>query len=289
MNRIHKKSYIAVFLLAAALLALSACTAQAATPVETPATAEAAAPVEPTPEAVVTEAPAETPPSPTPTPAETAPPAETEPLPAPAGPDLAEQPRAEDDFFADAAFLGNSLMRGLELWGKLPTADYYAVTSATVTTVDTTKNFDLPDGAKATQLDALCARQYGKVYILLGVNEIALPTDYFIGLYAEILDTLAEREPNAELYIMSLSPVTAQKSADGTPYTEEKVLEYNAALRALAEDRGCWYVDNVDALAGEDGYLPADYAQEDGIHLWPNKYPLWADYLRTHYAPENAV
>lgn len=286
MNRQNRKQYIAFFLLTILTLTLGACTAHAALPAETdpPPTVQASvAPPAVAPEASVTEKPVETPPPPTEKPVETVPPEEP---PAPAGPDLEEQPRMDDEFFADAAFLGNSLMRGLELWGKLPTADYYAVTSATVTSVDTAKNFDLPDGTKATQLDALCAREYGKVYILLGVNEIAFPTDYFIGLYAGILDKLAEAEPGAEIYIMSLSPVTARKSADGSPYTEEKVLEYNAALYALAAERGCWYVDNIDALAGEDGYLPPDYAQEDGVHLWPSKYPLWADYLRTHYAPE---
>ncbi len=198
------------------------------------------------------------------------------------GPDLAEQPRADDSFFADAAFFGNSLVDGLRAFGGLESASFFASTSASVVSVSMTKNMTLSDGSSGTMLQALCEQEYAKLYILLGINEIGFEPAQFIQLYSAVLDTIQESQPDADIYIMSLTPVTERKSAEGALFSEERVLEYNAALYALAAERQCYYVDLVEALAGEDGYLPEEQST-DGIHLTVDKYPEWADYLRTHY------
>ena len=78
-------------------------------------------------------------------------------------PDLTEQPPADDAFFADAAFLGNSLIDGFQLYSGLTTSDYYCATSMTV--------------AKSEELvSQMAQKQYGKVYLLLGINEIGSDT-----------------------------------------------------------------------------------------------------------------
>lgn len=272
-----------VFSLLTAMLTLSACGAAvvAAAETQTPAE-EAAAPASPTPEPVPTSTPTPTP-TPIPTPSPT-------PAPEYSGPDLAEALPVDDTFFSDAAFFGNSLIRGLMLYGGVETAAFFGEQSASVFSVGTTKNSKLSDGTAATLLDALCETQYGKIYVLLGINEIGLEVEDFIELYSTVLDEIALREPDAELYIMSLTPITEEKSQDESLFTEERVLEYNAALRALAEQRQCWYVDLVEALAGPDGYLPKEVAMTDGIHLLRETYPLWTEYLRTHYSlPESPV
>ena len=50
-------------------------------------------------------------------------------------------------------------------------------------------------------------------------------------------------------------------------------------------DNGGWgfyYLNLTEAFTGEDGYLTADYAQNDGIHLTVAGYSHWMDYLCTH-------
>ncbi len=200
------------------------------------------------------------------------------------GPDLSAQPRVDDSFFADAAFFGNSLVQGLSLYGGLTRGDFFAEQSAAVYNVSTTLNATRSDGTKATLLDALCEKQYGKLYILLGINELAFDADYYAQIFSALLDEIQAREPQAEFYIMSLTPLTAEKDGDDTVFTQERVLAYNAALRQVAAERKCWFVDLVDALAGPDGFLPGEIST-DGIHLTKETYPVWAEYLRTHYAP----
>lgn len=259
--------------LGAALLAaltLAGC-GKGAPPADTP---------EPSAPAVETASPTPTPtPEPTPTPV---------PEPEYAGPDLAEQPAVGDEFFADTAFFGNSLVDGLRLYGGLAHGDFYAVQSASVVNVGTTKVSALNDGTAATLLQTLAQKQYSRIYILLGINEIGFETSYFIELYRAVLDQIAASEPHAAIYIMGLTPVTKAKSDEGELFSMDRVREYNDALRSLAEERGCWYVDLVEALAGTDGYLP-EGDSVDGIHLTAAKYPVWADYLRTHYEPDDVI
>ena len=181
-----------------------------------------------------------------------------------------QEAAADDNFFSDAAFLGNSLVDGFRLYSGLKTCDVYASTSMTV----------LGAGELVAQMPQ---GTYGKVYILLGINEIGYEPDYFKEQYSALLDTIQASQPNAEIYIMSLTPVSAAKSAQGT-FTMERVLAYNEKLLELAEEREMWYLDLVEALADDTGYLPANVTT-DGVHFTAEEYAVWLEYLRTHYAP----
>ena len=203
----------------------------------------------------------------------------------PFSPDLSEQEPVEDTFFDDTAFVGNSLVRGLELYGGMKGGDFRAVTSTTVVNIDMNKSVDLKNGMKGTLLQKLFEKQYGKIYVLLGINEISFEPDYFAELYGEMLDKIRENEPDADIYIMGLSPVTRTKAQEKV-FTPERLAAYNEALYALALEKECYYVDLMDALADEEGYLPEEKSV-DGVHLTRSKYMEWADYLRTHYVPES--
>lgn len=259
MEQTHWKQKIAAAL--AAVLCLAGCGAVSSTPAPE--------------ETVVAEAPLPTPsPRPTPTP---------EPVPVYTGPDLPEREKTDDSFFADAAFFGNSLVEGLRMCGGLKEGEFYSATSASVVSVGMTKNMQLSSGSSATLLQALCEKPHGKIYTMLGINEIGFEPDYFIELYSAMLDEIRAASPDAEIYIMSLTPVTEKKSESNETFSMERVRAYNEALRTLAETRELYFVDLEEALAGEDGYLPAD-TSSDGVHLKPDGYAQWADYLRTHYA-----
>ena len=225
-------------------------------------------------------------PTPTPTPEPTPEPTPT-PTPEPeyTGPDLTERERMDDEFFADALFVGNSLIHGLWGYGGINSATYCAATSASVVNLDRVKNEAFwGDRAYATTISyGITQGSYSKIYLLLGINEIGFETEDFIALYSNVLDMLSAAHPDAEIYIMGLTPITEKKNAGGYPFTMERVLSYNEALRALAAEREYWYVDLVGLFADEGGFMPAEIST-DGIHLIQEEYARWGEYLRTHYA-----
>lgn len=226
------------------------------------------------------------PPDVTKTPPAPAPSVEPEPEPEPPTIPHHDEP-ADDEFFADAAFMGNSLMNGFELYSGLTTPDYYTATSMTVLGATSKYCVTLENGNAGTMVDGLTQKQYGKIYILLGINEIGLNVDYFIEQYSAMLDKIMEVQENCVIYIMGISPVSMAKSSSDSNFNMTRVKEYNEALFQLAKDRGCYYMDLVEALADETGYLPAAETT-DGVHFSANLYTVWVNYVRTHYV-ENVI
>ena len=262
----------------------------------------------PTPAPTAEPAPVQTPtPAPTPTPTPTPAPASSSDLPAPAasGSDVAVTPehtpeptppptpeptptRVDDSFFADAAFLGNSLMEGLRYFGGLQYGDFYSGTSASVVSVTSVRDFKDSAGAPSTMLHALLEKQYQKIFVLFGINELGFHVDGFIGIYSELLAELAAGEPDAQIYVLSLTPITEKRSESSELFKQERVREFNAAVAAMAEQNGYIYMDLYGALADENGWL-AEGEATDGIHFTAAKYTEWAEFLRTYPYERNTV
>lgn len=176
-----------------------------------------------------------------------------------------------DEYFDDAAFVGNSLVDGFRMFSGLTNCDYYAKASMTILGV----------GDYLTQMSSI---EYGKVYMLLGINELTYSLDKLMEAYGRAVDRITKDHPGVLIYIMGVSPVSAAKDASSKTFTMANVRRFNERLIQLAEEKNCYYIDLCDAMGGDDGFLSADVTT-DGIHFKPSGYKVWLDYLRYHYAP----
>ena len=199
-----------------------------------------------------------------------------------AGPDLTAQEAQDDSFFERSAILGNSLVEGLRLFSNLKSLHYFSATSVSVVSATQTKNVRLNDGSMGTLVQSLCQQQYDKIYIELGINEIGGNVDTFIQRYGGMIDTIRAAEPDADIYILSVLPVTRAKSQSGQVFNMPRVNLYNAALYQLAGEKQCYYMDVCSAFLGGDGYLPSGWSS-DGVHLYAKYYSVWEDCMRTLY------
>ncbi len=189
-------------------------------------------------------------------------------IPKPPYPDLQEGERKGDEFFSDSAMLGHSLVDGMMLCSGLP-MDFYGVTSGTVGT---------------NRLKELLQKQYGKIYIEFGINDFGLSLNKFIDSYRNLLGRIREAMPEADIYVMAITPVTKARSAEGV-FTMKKICEWNDALYALAEEQQCWYLDCCTPLCDGEGYLPGKYGGWDkSPHLSESGYLAWGEVIRTYYA-----
>lgn len=191
-----------------------------------------------------------------------------------------ESPAAEDTYFADAVFLGDSRTDGFRLYSGLDGGTYLCAVGATVESVFT-KDADTPQG-RMPLLDALAQVECGKIYVMLGVNELGWPgTDLFRQKSADLIRRLQADHPDALILIQSILPVSARQDAKGSYVNNRRVADYNAVWQDLAEELGVFYLAVDEPLTGEDGCLPADL-NFDGVHLNPAGCAIWLDYLRTH-------
>lgn len=199
----------------------------------------------------------------------------------PFGP-VPESEAVEDAYFEDAVFLGDSRTEGFHLYSGLRTGTYLYAVGATVESVFTKKVWPAEGEEKVPLLDALAGTECGKVYLMLGVNELGWSKkETFHDQYAKVIDRIREDHPDARIILQTILPVSAKQDARGSYVNNERIGVYNQVIRTLAEEKDCALVDVAEALAGEDGCLPKEL-NFDGVHLNPAGCKIWLEYLRTH-------
>lgn len=256
-------------------------------PSETPAQTAAAAAT-----ATASPSPVET----TPAPSE---PAETTPPPAPAqssagagmvagaGYNFAaavpETAAVDESYFDDAVFIGDSRTDGFRLYSGIKNAEFIVQTGLSVFQVET-RNITYK-GQKMKVLDALGKGTYGKVYVSMGINELGMRNDKgYHNHFADLIDGIRAKQPNATIYIQLLIPVNEQKSREKgfSEYIENgQVRVYNDILRQVAQEKHVFLVDPAEDLVDETGEPPYD-SVADGVHFQRAPYKVWFEYLKRH-------
>lgn len=191
-------------------------------------------------------------------------------------------------YFDDAIFFGDSISVGIPLYMKtlVPNAAVIAMTGVSPHTVSTSQCIEL-DGTRVTMLEAAAAKgERRKVYIMLGANALDLDEASFISGYKTFVQSVQQMYPDAVVYIQSMLPVTrAVNNVYKSPNVNNGLItQYNNSIRLMAKELGVYYLDVAQCMADADGYLPAEASPFDGMHLTPEYYIKWFDYLRTHTA-----
>ncbi len=188
-----------------------------------------------------------------------------------------------DDYFADAAIIGDSRTVGLSLWSGLR-SNYFSEVALNVLTVQSKAFVADDDGNKLTLKEALVKfGPFSRVYISFGINEIGWTTEGFFSTYRSLISMIREVMPDAVIYVESVLPMT--KAASEGYYAQyggnARVAEYNEGLYALCEELGLYFLDLNETFADENGNLNVDDSA-DGVHLGLKSVGAWADFLRTH-------
>ena len=188
-----------------------------------------------------------------------------------------------DDYFDDAVFIGDSRVVSLYEYSDWKEATYYCSSGMTLGGVFKDPTGRWKDGNwKVNIADALQQKQYKKVYIMLGINDMGVgDLDYFMNHYTDMVNQIHEWQPDAIIYIMSIMNVSAERNAQGDYINNEAIRARNERLKELDNGRDTFYLDINSVVCDENGCLNAEYTF-DGVHLYAQYVPLWTDYLKTH-------
>ncbi len=195
-----------------------------------------------------------------------------------------EREPVENSYFDDAAFVGDSRTDGFMLYSGIGTGENLAANGVSIFRLAERKSLTI-DGEKYTPLEALALKQYGKIYIALGVNELGYNNDKgYYEKFCAAVDEVRRVQPNAVIYIQSLIPVNEAQylAATGHDYlTNDHLRIYNQLMQQVAEEKKVAYVNVYEAFADENGSLPEGDSR-DGVHLYKESCQRWLEYLRTH-------
>lgn len=169
---------------------------------------------------------------------------------------------------ADIIMLGNSLTNGCE-WHELlgmPNVKNRGITADVIAGI-------------SERLPAIVNGQPAKIFLMTGVNDIShdLSVSEIAAEYAKLIDQIREQMPNTKLYVQSCLPVNISfglyaRMAD----KEDEIVDLNAALKAMADEKGFTYIDLWTPMADTDGHLRRELTN-DGLHLLGPGYLVWRD------------
>lgn len=189
----------------------------------------------------------------------------------------------DESYFDDALFIGDSRTVGLyEYAGLEERADFFCKTSLTIWTVLEKPIVKNEEGKSITVEEALQEKSYGKIYLMLGINELGRGnTELFMEQYKKVVERIRELQPDAVLFVEGIMRVAGEKSSTDPIFNNANINERNENIARLANNKDIFYIDVNEAVCDEFGDLVAEYTF-DQIHLKAAYYELWKQFLLEH-------
>lgn len=186
--------------------------------------------------------------------------------------------QVDESYFDDALFIGDSRTVGLRDYTSLPEhADFYCETSLTIYKV-----LEEDFNGLGTIREAIEAKDYGKIYLMVGINELGRgTTEDYMEKYTEVVDTLRAWEPDAKLIIQGVMRVSGEKNSKDPIFNNSNINARNNAVATLADNKDIFYIDVNEVVCDEEGNLNEEYTF-DQIHLLGVYNDLWKEFLLSH-------
>lgn len=127
-------------------------------------------------------------------------------------------------------------------------------------------------------MDALAAKKYAKVYVMMGINDLTAPAKDWAAQYEELLADIAKAQPDAIMYVMAVMPASEQAVARRESLGVQNIVAHNQALFKVLWANGYYYLDTWGEFADAHGYLASE-DNTDGIHLTTAKYKQMYEYI----------
>ncbi len=191
-----------------------------------------------------------------------------------------------DVYFSDALIIGDSRTVGLMEFGGMKESTYFIAKESTNVYNLFTKPliFSEPDGTRTsrTLLDLLVSKQFRKIYLSVGVNELGIPdTIKFYESYKAAVAVIRQLQPDAIIYIQGIMHVSESKSKSDKVFNNTVVVQRNKAIATLANGHDIFYIDMNPDVCDENGNLLPELTS-DGIHLKASGYEKWHEFLLHH-------
>ncbi len=198
-----------------------------------------------------------------------------------------------ESFYGNAAFVGDSVMHGLQLYSARGVT---ATTGSTFLTLSsfaarhalsevTEKSYHpLYEGVKMKTEDALVLSGANKVFVSLGLNDVRVTPKTYYENYIEFLGKIKEKCPDIKIFIVSTTyPVEIPNSnkmdkATALDYRNQ-LYDLNTRLYDWCKENDGYFVDVMSPIISQSGFLANEYTSDNYVHLTNKAYTIWEQTL----------
>lgn len=184
---------------------------------------------------------------------------------------------ADVSYFDDAFFIGDSRTVGLYEYGGLGNAEVFANSGMNIYKVFH-EEFELRSGEKVTLEEALQTRQFGKIYIMLGINELGYDFEQTVERYEQAIAAIRKLQPDALIFIQANLHITKVKAEESELFNNVNIDRFNKAVSELADGKKVFYLDVNPLFDDENGCLSEEFTT-DHAHILGKYYVDWVDFI----------
>ena len=190
--------------------------------------------------------------------------------------------RVEDNYLDGALFIGDSRTTILHDYGGWTGTDFFVKNGLTAWTVLDTP-LDTVNGTKEYLTQILDQKIYPKIYIMLGINELGEGNPQsFAKQFQLVLDTIAQKQPHAILFLEEIIHVTQQQDGKKSYINNGEINRRNEELKKITNGINCIYLPINEAFDLEGtGTLNTAFSG-DGIHVQTKNLDIWKNFLLDH-------
>lgn len=196
---------------------------------------------------------------------------------------LPEFETVTESYFDDALFIGDSRTVGIKKYTDLGNASFFSETGMSIYNIFDKKLLEptISDEKKSLE-DVLTENTYGKIYLMVGINELGRGTaDTYFAEYSKVIERIRQLQPEAIIFIEGNMNVTKEKSDNDPIFNNVNIGIRNAKIAALANQKDIFYIDINEAVTDDEGYLMDEYTFDD-VHLKAKYYSIWKEFLLAH-------
>lgn len=168
-------------------------------------------------------------------------------------------------YFEDSVFMGDSMTEAIEYYDILPPSNVVATVGRNTMTAR-------EDVALLKNLSP------SRLFLWYGQNDLSIfsTADEFTKSYQVLIDEIRKVQPEAEIVLLSISPVTEEAVANQPELAPQRMADFNAALKTLAEERGYFFIDVGTVMEDE-------FFEPDGIHVTPPFYTALFNQIKKEF------
>lgn len=179
----------------------------------------------------------------------------------------------------DALFIGDSRTLGLSEYAGIKGADFFSNVGMSVYNIHK-DTVSVPTVGKVTLTELLTNKNYGKIYIMLGINELGYHFNQTIGKYQELIEFIQKKQPDAIIFIEANLHVTKERSASDDVVNNLAIDKFNTTLSELVDGKTLFYLDANTLFDDSEGNLSSDKSA-DTTHLYAKYYAEWGKWIIT--------
>lgn len=188
--------------------------------------------------------------------------------------------KVDSSYFADALFIGDSRTVGLRDYGTIKNAAFFCDVGMSSYNISG-KRLSVKGIGTVTLDQLLTQNQFGKVYVMLGINEAGYGLNQTANKYAEIIKKIKQTQPNAIIYIQANLHVSKHRNDTDRYVNNDRLNNLNSLMARLANNTNVFYIDINEYFDDSNGNLKAEYTS-DGTHPYAKYYAEWTNWIMNH-------